>query len=256
MRLAPKRDALCRSFAFVNRVETRGQQRYVRARGFLDFSIDGVQACICLQRHQESNNVDFTFAARCIHGRCCRRRTFAAEFGSSTAFADTAMPLAAQIPKLPDNNPFATAGAAPKETVPTHTTRKLSYETVNADNFAKFCVVLSDAGRKRLPINTYGDKLDLYREGFQSDQPTEWFIATFRNRGTGVLFLERHQRLTQTFIPVGGNGFFTNRRSAQLSRGERFSGTRRGESVLGAGRCRDSDSPRDMARKSAGDERR
>lgn len=133
---------------------------------------------------------------------------FAAEFGSGGAHADGPAPAAA-IPKLPENNPFATAGGAPKSSVDVHTTRRLSFETVNSANFAPFGVVLSRTGRNRLPINTYGDKLDLYREGFQSDQPTEWFIATFRNRGLGVLFLERHQQLTQTFIPVGGDGFYT-----------------------------------------------
>jgi len=126
------------------------------------------------------------------------------------ARAQGAVPTgAAPIPKIDPNNAFATGGTAPKTSVATHTTRKLAFETVSAENFAPFGVVLTDTGRARLPVNTYGDKLDLYREGFESDQPTEWFIATFKNRGTGVLFLERHQQLTQTFIPVGGKGFYT-----------------------------------------------
>lgn len=115
----------------------------------------------------------------------------------------------APIPKLPEGNAFATAGATPKTSVAIHTTRRLPFETVTAENFAPFGQVLTDAGRTRLPINTYGSSLDLYREGFQSDQPTEWFIVRGKNRGTQVLFLERHQQLTQTFIPVGGNGFHT-----------------------------------------------
>ncbi len=75
--------------------------------------------------------------------------------------------------------------------------------------FAPFGQVLTETGRRRLPINTYGEQLDLYREGFETDQPTEWFIFQGRRRGTGVLFLERHQQLGQTFIPVGGKGFLT-----------------------------------------------
>lgn len=126
------------------------------------------------------------------------------------AFAGTAPGRpAAAIPAMDPANPFATGGAAPKTSVAIHTTRRLPFEIVTPESFAPFGVVLTEAGRERLPINTYGDKLDLYREGFESDQPTEWFIAHFRNRGTGVLFLERHQQLSQTFIPLGGNGFYT-----------------------------------------------
>jgi ureidoglycolate lyase len=118
----------------------------------------------------------------------------------SAAFAQTAPAL---------SSPFTTRGPAPQTSVATHTTRKLKVETVTADLFAPFGVVLTEAGRKRLPINTYGDKLDLYREGFQSDQPIEWFIVKGMPRWNGVLFLERHLQLSQTFIPVGGQGFYT-----------------------------------------------
>ena len=34
-------------------------------------------------------------------------------------------------------------------------------------------VLLSSEGKTRLPINSYGDKVDIYREGFESDQPIE-----------------------------------------------------------------------------------
>jgi ureidoglycolate lyase len=67
--------------------------------------------------------------------------------------------------------------------------------------------VLSPEARERLPINTYGDKLDLYRERFDSDQPIEWFIVRGRIRAFSALFLERHMQLTQTFIPMNGDGF-------------------------------------------------
>ncbi len=149
---------------------------------------------------------------------------------AAAALAPAEAGSAAPIPKLPEGNAFATAGAAPKTSVPVHTVSTLKFEAVTAENFAPFGVVLTDAGRTRLPINTYGDKLDLYRENFETDQPTEWFIVRGRNRGTSVLFLERHQQLTQTFIPVGGHG----------------SCARRGPGVLGAGRQRDPDPPGDV----------
>lgn len=104
---------------------------------------------------------------------------------------------------------FTTNGPAPKTSLPIHTSRKYKIETVTPELFAPFGVILTSQGRKRLPINTYDNKLDLYREGFESDQPIEWFIVNGRNRGYDVLFLERHMQLTQTFIPVGGRGFYT-----------------------------------------------
>jgi ureidoglycolate lyase len=116
---------------------------------------------------------------------------------------------AATIPALDPNNPFATAGGAPKTVASVHTTRRLKVEVATPENFAQFGRLLTPEGRKRLPVNTYGDKLDLYREDFSSDQPIEWFIFQGRKRWNGVLFLERHQQLTQTFIPLGGKAFYT-----------------------------------------------
>jgi ureidoglycolate lyase len=85
----------------------------------------------------------------------------------------------------------------------------LKAEPLTAELFAPFGVVLSAQGRDRLPVNTYGDRLDLYRESFETDQPIEWFIAHFRLREFTALFLERHHLLTQTFIPLGGKAFVT-----------------------------------------------
>jgi len=82
-------------------------------------------------------------------------------------------------------------------------------EYVTPESFAPFGTVLSPEGRERLPINTYGDKLDLFREGFESDQPIEWFIVRGKPRRMSALFLERHMQLTQTFIPLGGAPFVT-----------------------------------------------
>ncbi|MFN7653119.1 MAG: ureidoglycolate lyase [Cyclobacteriaceae bacterium] len=92
---------------------------------------------------------------------------------------------------------------------PVHTKVKLKVEKLTPENFRPFGIVLIPDGRDRLPINTYGDKMDLYHDGFESDQPVEWFIANFRPRWNGVLFLERHFQITQTFIPIGGKPFLT-----------------------------------------------
>jgi ureidoglycolate lyase len=118
------------------------------------------------------------------------------------------MSAKAQTP-MSGAHPFTTHGPAPQTSVPTHTSRALKAEIPTPETFAPFGHILTEAGRKRLPVNTYGDKLDLYREGFETDQPVEWFIVVGRPRWNGVLFLERHRQLSQTFIPVGGKGFYT-----------------------------------------------
>ena len=92
---------------------------------------------------------------------------------------------------------------------PTRLTQTLTIEPLTAEAFAPFGVVLSPEGRDRLPINTYGDRLNLYREGFESDQPIEWFIVRGLVRDQQALFLERHQQLSQAFIPMNGDGFVT-----------------------------------------------
>jgi ureidoglycolate lyase len=127
----------------------------------------------------------------------------AADLGAGSAAAATP-----GLPALPAS-PFATAGAPPAEAVAIHTTRVLPVEPVTPEAFAPFGVVLTDEGRERLPIDTYGPALDLYREGFATDQPIEWFIVSGRPRWNGVLFLERHMQLTQAFIPIAGAGFYT-----------------------------------------------
>jgi ureidoglycolate lyase len=138
------------------------------------------------------------------------RRDLALAAGFATAaiafdaYFDVSVPSGAQAQTAtPTGSPFTTNGAAPKETIAIHTRLTLKAEPITAEAFAPFGTVLTETGRKRLPINTYGDKLDLYREDFASDQPIEWFIVNGRPRWNGVLFLERHMQLTQTFIPMG-----------------------------------------------------
>jgi ureidoglycolate lyase len=83
----------------------------------------------------------------------------------------------------------------------------INAQPLSVEAFAPFGVILSPEGRERLPINTYGDKLDLYREAFETNQPIEWLIAHFRKRDFSALFLERHAQLSQTFVPLGGKAF-------------------------------------------------
>ena len=85
----------------------------------------------------------------------------------------------------------------------------LRFEPLTPEAFAPFGTVLSPAGRERLPINTYGDKLNLYRQSFESDQPIEWFIVQGLKRDMQALFLERHLQMTQAFIPMNGDAFVT-----------------------------------------------
>jgi ureidoglycolate lyase len=92
---------------------------------------------------------------------------------------------------------------------PSRPIKTLKTQTLTAEAFAPFGVVLSPSGRHRLPINTYGDKLNLYRESFESDQPIEWFIVQGIKRDMQALFLERHMQLTQAFIPMNGDPLVT-----------------------------------------------
>jgi ureidoglycolate lyase len=84
---------------------------------------------------------------------------------------------------------------------------QLQREHLTPETFAAFGTVLHPNGRERLPVNTYGDKLSLFREEFESDQPIEWFIVQGLRRPMSALFLERHMQITQTFIPMNGDGF-------------------------------------------------
>ncbi len=88
-------------------------------------------------------------------------------------------------------------------------TLTLAVEPLTPEAFAPFGTVLTPAGRDRLPINTYGDRLNLFREGFETDQPIEWFIVEGRRRAFQALFLERHMLITQAFIPLANDGFVT-----------------------------------------------
>lgn len=81
-------------------------------------------------------------------------------------------------------------------------------EPLTREAFAPFGEVLGLEGLERLPIDIYGDRIDVYRPGvFESDQPVEFLLTRNRLREFRVHFLERHVELTQTFIPLAGHPF-------------------------------------------------
>jgi ureidoglycolate lyase len=86
--------------------------------------------------------------------------------------------------------------------------RTLTAETLTAEAFAPFGQILTAEGRERLPIDTYGGGLDVFRAArIESDQPVEFLVQRSRLREFRVLFLERHVQLTQTFVPLDGQAF-------------------------------------------------
>ncbi len=86
--------------------------------------------------------------------------------------------------------------------------RTIKAQLLSREAFAPFGDVLSAEGLRRLPIELYGDRIDVYRPAlFESDQPVEFLLTRSKLREFRVSFLERHLELTQTFIPLGGHPF-------------------------------------------------
>jgi len=85
--------------------------------------------------------------------------------------------------------------------------RSIVARPITAESFAPFGEVITIEGRPRLPIDLYGESVDVYRADFHSDRPIEWLLTSMRVREFRVHWLERHMELTQTFIPLGGNPF-------------------------------------------------
>jgi ureidoglycolate lyase len=67
--------------------------------------------------------------------------------------------------------------------------------------------VLGLEGEERLPIDLY-DKIDVYRPApIIANTETEWLVNRTGVRDMRLHFLERHEKLAQAFIPLGGVGF-------------------------------------------------
>lgn len=79
-------------------------------------------------------------------------------------------------------------------------------ETLTADAFAPFGTVLTHEGVDPLPIRLY-DGVKTYRPApldVDSDEPLEWLIVEGALREFRIHYLERHFKLAQAFIPMGG----------------------------------------------------
>jgi ureidoglycolate lyase len=84
--------------------------------------------------------------------------------------------------------------------------RTIQAEVVTPDSFAPFGEMLTTTGPP-LP-HVYGDCMDVYRAGqLESDATVEYIVTRYRRREFRVQYLERHHRITQTFIPLGGHPF-------------------------------------------------
>ena len=84
--------------------------------------------------------------------------------------------------------------------------RTIAVEPLTQDAFAPFGDVLEPRG-EALP-HVYGDTMDVYQPGMhECDVETEFIVTRYRLREPRVLFLERHNQITQTFIPMGGAPF-------------------------------------------------
>ena len=86
--------------------------------------------------------------------------------------------------------------------------RSIKAQLLTREAFTPFGDVLSAEGLLRLPIELYGDRIDVYRPAlFESDQPVEFLLTRSKLRDFRVIFMERHLELTQTFIPLAGHPF-------------------------------------------------
>jgi ureidoglycolate lyase len=85
-------------------------------------------------------------------------------------------------------------------------TATVAAQVVTPESFEPFGEMLTTSGAP-LP-HVYGDAMDVYRTGrLESDAPVEFIVTRYRLREFRVQFLERHQRLTQTFVPLEGKPF-------------------------------------------------
>lgn len=87
--------------------------------------------------------------------------------------------------------------------------RQLKVEPATHENFAPYGVLVG-ANPNTKPRNSdfYGDKVELWAPGgFISDEQTRLTVARIHARDHKVIWMERHFKHTQTFIPLGGAGF-------------------------------------------------
>jgi ureidoglycolate lyase len=86
--------------------------------------------------------------------------------------------------------------------------RHLDVEPATADRLAPYGVIVGpDANRAPRTGGFYGDKVELWSPGpFRNDQDACLSVARVHPRPPEVIWMERHFKHTQTFIPLGGAG--------------------------------------------------
>ena len=96
--------------------------------------------------------------------------------------------------------------------MPTPSESALPVHTVVArpatrEAFAPFGTLLRAEGERR-SIDMYGSTLDVFRGGpIDADVPVEFLISRSTIREFRVTFLERHHKLAQSFLALGGSSF-------------------------------------------------
>src|SRR3546814_351416 len=87
--------------------------------------------------------------------------------------------------------------------------RSLRVEPATRKNFAPYGVLVGvDPAVDSRTGEFYGDKVELWAPGgFVSDEQTRLSVARIHARPPQVIWMERHFKHTQTFIPLGGSAF-------------------------------------------------
>ncbi len=87
--------------------------------------------------------------------------------------------------------------------------RPLKVEPVTHEAFAPYGVLVGvDETVGSRTGQFYGDKVELWAPGgFVSDEQTRLSVARIHARPPQVIWMERHFKHTQTFIPLGGSAF-------------------------------------------------
>lgn len=87
--------------------------------------------------------------------------------------------------------------------------QNIRVEAVTKESFAPYGVLIGvDSRANPRTGQFYGDKVELWAPGgFVSDEQTVLSVARIHSRPPQVLWMERHFKHTQTFIPLGGSAF-------------------------------------------------
>ncbi|PZQ20810.1 MAG: ureidoglycolate hydrolase [Sphingopyxis macrogoltabida] len=87
--------------------------------------------------------------------------------------------------------------------------RPLKVEPATRENFAPYGTLIGvDPAANSRTGEFYGDKVELWAPGgFVSDDQTRLSVARIHARPPQVIWMERHFKHTQTFLPLGGSSF-------------------------------------------------